>query len=480
MSIKARILSLFEDSSFRAPVLKLLSGTGIVLVIAYLANIVLLRLYSDEFWGIADYIVSWVSILAPIASLRYEDALMLPENRRQSAHTYLLSIVAVMATTVIMLAILSFSDTAIVFFEEKEVGRWALILPLALFGNRLAKISELWLARQESFGRISAAQVVQTSSMVSVRIAAGVVGPGPGGLLWGYVVGFGLSAVFISKRIVTTLRQSFEGRPTFKEFRYVASRYRKFPLFTTPAALLSALVTRLPILLIPEFFDWSTAGQFSRGFNLLFLPLSLIAMAVAQVFFVRAVEAHRAGTLSVLSANVHSRLVLLALFPTGIVMVAGPDIFEVLFGEDWRPSAEYLRYVAPWIMFSIVASPMTRLFDVLERQRLELVVASLMFITILGAILLGARIGGIEALLLYLGIAGAFVRFGQIVLLLRLTGAKLGAVLIPYWTYFLPALPALAAAAYVTRFDNPLMTLITAVIGGAGFALYVLRSEKLI
>jgi O-antigen/teichoic acid export membrane protein len=233
-------------------------------------------------------------------------------------------------------------------------------------------------------------------------------------------------------------------------------------------------------LLIPEFYDWGIAGQFSRGFNLLFVPLSLIAMAVAQVFFVRAVEAHRAGTLSVLSVNVHSRLVLLTLFPTAMVMVAGPDIFEVLFGEDWRPSAEYLRYVAPWIMFSIVASPMTRLFDVLERQRLELVVASLMFVAILGAILLGARIGGIEAFLLYLGIAGTLARFGQILLLLRLSGAKMRAVLSPYWKYFLPALPMLVAAAFVTRFDNPLMTLLTAVTGGAIFALYVVRSEKLI
>ncbi len=460
--------------------LKLLSGTGAVLVIAYLANIVLLRLYSDEFWGIADYIVSWVSILAPVASLRYEDALMLPENRRQSAHTYLLSIVAVMVTTVIMLAILSFSDSAIAFFEEKEVGRWMLILPLALFGNRLAKISELWLARQESFGHISAAQVAQTSSMAGVRMAAGVVGPGPGGLLWGYVLGFSLSAVSVSRRILKTLKQSLAGRPSLAEFGYVARRYRKFPLFTMPAALLSALVTRLPILLIPEFFDWGIAGQFSRGFNLLFVPLSLIAAAVAQVFFVRAVEAHRAGTLAVLSSNVHSRLVLLTLFPAAMVMVTGPDIFQVLFGEEWRPSAEYLRYVAPWIMFSIVASPMTRLFEVLERQRLELVVATIMFGVILGAILLGAQAGGIETLLIFLGIGGALVRFGQILLLLHLSGARISVVLSPYWRYLLTALPALAAAAFVMRLENPVLTLATAVIGGALFGLYVLRSEKLI
>jgi len=480
LSLKERILALFEDSTFRAPVLKLLSGTGAAFVIAYLANIVLMRLYSDEFWGVADYIVTWVSILAPLSSLRYEDALMLPEDRRKSAHAYLLAIGTVLLSTFAILILVSFSSVASDFFAEKEAGRWVLIIPLALLANRTAKISEMWLSRQESFGHISAAQVVQSGSMVGVRMSAGLASPGPGGLVWGFVAGFACSALSMSRRVFSTLKDSLSGKPSLGEIRQMASRYRRFPLFTMPAALLGALITRLPILTIPEYFDMGTAGQFSRGFNILFVPLSLLGAAVAQVFYVRAVESNRAGNLAPFASDVHSRLVLMALLPTAVLMVAGPDIFQIMFGESWRTSAEYLRYVAPWIMFSVIASPLTRLFDVLERQRLELSVTIAMFIVILGSLLLGGRTGEMKMLLLYLGIGGATVRFVQIAVLLRIAGSDIRSGVGSYLKTALGLSPLLLALWFVS---NSMSSLVTFLVAGAGTALYILfiaRSEKLI
>jgi len=480
LSLKERILALFEDSTFRAPVLKLLSGTGAAFVIAYLANIVLMRLYTDEFWGVADYIVTWVSILAPVASLRYEDALMLPEDRRQSAHAYLLAIGTVLISTFVILILVSFSSVATEFFAEKEAGRWVLIIPLALFANRTAKISEMWLSRQELFGHISVAQVVQSGSMVGVRISAGLVSPGPGGLVWGFVVGFACSALSMSRRVLTTLRESLSGRPTLAEMRQMASRYRRFPLFTMPAALLGALITRLPILTIPEYFDMGTAGQFSRGFSILFVPLSLLGAAVAQVFYVRAVESNRAGTLAGFSSDVHSRLVMMALVPTAVLMVAGPDIFQIMFGESWRTSAEYLRYVAPWIMFSVIASPLTRLFDVLERQRLELTVTIAMFVVILGALLLGGRSGEMETLLLYLGIGGASVRLVQIAVLLTIAGSNISSGLFSYFKTALGLSPLLLLLWFVAASAPPHVTFLVAGAGTLVYILLIARTEKLI
>jgi len=480
LTLRDRILSVFSDSAFRAPVLKLLSGTGVAFIVAYLANIVLLRLYPDEFWGVADYIIAWVSILAPVASLRYEDALMLPKDRRQAAHAFILAIAAVLVSATLLFTFLALSDSALAFFEEKKAGRWMLLVPLALMANRFAKISELWLSRQESFGNISAAQVVQSTSMVSVRIGTGLSTPGPGGLIWGFIAGFGLSTLGMSRRVVLTLRASLEHRPTLREFREVASRYRRFPQFTMPAALISGLITRLPILLIPEFFDMGVAGQYSRGFSILFVPLSLLAAAVAQVFFVRAVEANRSGTLGAFAGNVHARLVLMCFWPTVILMTAGADIFQVLFGEAWRDSASYLGFVAPWILFSVVASPLTRLFDVLERQRLELLATVLMLAVISATLFYGGQTGDIKVTLLALGIGGTVIRLGQIMLLLHLAGTSLTAMIRPYLSYIVWSLPLLGGIFWITTLGMPILTTIAGTIGGLIFYAFIAFREKLI
>ena len=222
-----------------------------------------------------------------------------------------------------------------------------------------------------------------------------------------------------------------------------------------PAALISGLITRLPILLIPEFFDMGVAGQYSRGFSILFVPLSLLAAAVAQVFFVRAVEANRSGTLGAFAGNVHARLVLMCFWPTVILMTAGADIFQVLFGEAWRDSASYLGFVAPWILFSVVASPLTRLFDVLERQRLELLATVLMLAVISATLFYGGQTGDIKVTLLALGIGGTVIRLGQIMLLLHLAGTSLTAMIRPYLSYIVWSLPLLGGIFWITTLGMP-------------------------
>lgn len=469
MSIKQRILSLFDDSAFRAPVLKLLSGTGITFIVGYLANIVLMRLFPAEFWGVSDYVIAWVSILAPMASLRYEDALMLPEDRRQAAHAYLLSIGAVLVCSFLAFSVLLLSPGLMAYFASKGAGQWMLVLPAALLANRLAKITELWLSRHDQFGRVSVAQVVQTTSMVGTRIGAGWVGPGPGGLLWGYVVGYGLSFLGMSRTVLRSLRTALAGAPSWADFRLLASRYRRFPMFTMPAAMISGLITRLPILLIPVWFSMEVTGEFSRGFNMLFVPLSLLAAAVAQVFFVRAVEARRAGGLATFTANVHARLVLMAFWPSLVLMVAGPDIFEALFGAQWRNAASYLLFVAPWIFFTVVASPLTRLFDVLERQRLEFGITLVSLAVIASSLYMGGRTGDVNRMLLYLGVGGGLVRAGQTMLLLRIAHCTWMDTVRPYLRYALLAAPFLALTAWTTTLNQPWLSTAAAAVCGVLF-----------
>lgn len=469
MSIKSRILALFDDSAFRAPVLKMLSGTGVAFIVGYLGQIVLMRLFPAEFWGVSDYVIAWVSILAPVASLRYEDALMLPEDRRQAAHAYLLAVGAVVLFCAVSWAILWFSPALMAYFESKGAGRWILLLPIALLANRLAKITELWLSRHDRFGHVSSAQVVQTTSMFGTRIGAGWVGPGPGGLLWGYVAGYGAAFLGMSRTLVHHLGEALKTRPSWDDLRAVASRYKRFPLFTMPAALISGLITRLPILLIPVWFSMEVTGEFSRGFNMLFVPLSLLAAAVAQVFFVRAVEAQRAGGLATFTGNVHARLVLMAFWPSLVLMIAGPDIFEALFGAEWRQAASYLLFVAPWILFTVVASPLTRLFDVLERQRLEFGVTVVSLAVIASALFIGGRTGDVPQMLLYLGVGGGVVRAGQTLLLLRIARCSWRDAVRPYLRYALLAAPFLALVAWCTSLGIPLLSTAAALVGGILF-----------
>ena len=244
--------------------------------------------------------------------------------------------------------------------------------------------------------------------------------------------------------------------------------------------MLNALIARLPFLLLPFFFDEAVIGLFGRAFNVLAVPLGLIGGAVARVFFVHAAEAHRDERLAEVSLMVHKRLVMLGFFPTLTLLLAGPDIFEVVFGASWREAGVFVQYVGPWLFLGAVVSPLTRLFDVLERQRLDLATSVLMFVAIAVAMVLGGRTGDVLTTLLLLGSAGVGIRCFHLAVLLRLAEVSYLAALQAYGRYALFSLPGLTLLAAAMWIGPAWLTTVAAVVAGLIYGGLVLWKDKLL
>lgn len=481
--LTARFSHLLDDSGFRGPVLKLLTGTGYAFVLAYVAKTVLLRMYDPGDFGIYAAVFAIVSICQPLVTLRYEDALMISDTPRKAAHAFVLSMGVLIVMCTLLLVLIPLRHEIEQLFGEPAMADWIWTVPVVLFIQRGAKTMELWLSRNEQFSLISGGQVAQSTVMTVVRIGAGFVRASPGGLIFGFALGHLAQAALYVKRMGTSLRSALEGPPAGLEtgmLRDVAVRYRKFPMFTTPAAMISAGVSQLPALLLLYYFNKEVLGIYSQAFAVLFIPMSQLAMTIAQVFFVRAVEAHREGTLAGLSENIHKRMVMLVLPVTAVLMVVGGDVFEFLFSSTWRASGEYLLYLGPWILFTTVSSPLTRLFDVLERQRFELVVAIIMFTVLTGAMIVGGRTGDVTTTMVYLGVGGAGVRILSIVLLTRLAGVPFRQVIRPYVRYTLVCSPLLIALHFIGASASGLVTTFSACVALGLFGLYVIRKERLL
>jgi O-antigen/teichoic acid export membrane protein len=244
--------------------------------------------------------------------------------------------------------------------------------------------------------------------------------------------------------------------------------------------LLSSVVTRLPFLLIPFYFDETVVGYFGRAFALVAIPLSLMGGAISQVFFVHAAEANREDNLPEVTLKVHQRLVMLGLFPTLLLLLAGPDLFAFILGEPWRPAGEYIQFVGPWLFFASVASPLTPLFDVLERQRLDLLMSLLMFVALSTAMVAGGLSGEVWTMLLFIGVAGVAVRLVHLGVLLRLAHVSYIAALRAYGRYFWFSLPGLLIVGATLRLDNPFLTTIGATIAGLFYVGLVLWQDRLL
>lgn len=454
----------------------LLSGAAVAMAVSYLVQPILTRMYTPDEFGLLDTFVALLALIVPFSSGKYEDAIILPEDDSEAGHILSLSVIILMLVTAVLTAGLLFRESIADVLGVAELSYWLPLIPLSLLLVRLAMMGELWSVRVKDFKRISGVNISRTSTMNVTKILTSSYGAA--GLFAGYVVGFIAAVALYSKNIVRALRLSFSGG-VVAGIKRVASRYSAFPTFTMPASILGAMVNRLPFLLLLFFFSTEVVGFYGRAFAAIMVPLSVVGSAVSSVFYVFAAERRGTDLLAGSTMRVHDRLVLFALYPVAVVVLAGPEIFSVVFGSDWSVSGSYARIVGVWLFMSGVASPLTRLFDVLERQELELRVTAVIFVLQTGALIVGGLSGSPSTALLLLAIGGTVGRIIQLSVLHRIAGVTSRDLLLPYYKYGLKALPGigLVLLLHMTSASH-LLTTGGAFVGAAVYGLLSLGDIK--
>lgn len=400
------------------PVLTLVTGAAAAQALVFAARPVLTRLYTPEEFGVLTLFVALAALLAAAGTGRYEDALMLPERDEEAVNVLAL---AVLVALTLGLAV----GLATGWVQGPEAVAWRALAP---GGVLLAVTSafEIWHTRLDRFRVVSAGRVAQSATVAAAQLAAGFLAAGAAGLVLGSVAGAAVAltvnATLFARRDLARLRPGL-GLGTM---RRLARRYARFPSFAAPASLLNVFSSRIPVLVLTALFSLEAVGHFGVAFGTLALPLGMLTGAVGQVFFVRAAEAERAGTLGPLTERIAAQLLGLVLFPALAVVVAGPAAFAFVFGEAWREAGLFARYIALWVALASVASPLTRVFDVRERQRADLGFSIFLFGALAGALLVGGRLGGATGAVVAAGVAGAVARLLHVAWILWLAGSSLG------------------------------------------------------
>lgn len=459
----------------RRATLVLFTGSSVGIVVSYLVQPILTRQYSPEAFGTADVFMAIVSLLFPIASLRYEDALLLPKQEDEAVSLFWLSVWLTIGATLITVI------TALVVAPHLSETPYSPLIPwlpwlgVAVFLSRASRLLVQWSARCQTFGPIAHSNSNRAFFTAGWRVSAGWVSPGPGGLIHGFVAGH-LAATLGLLWGTRTITQPIRTYAPWAAMTAMAKRYKRFALFTTPASLLNNLSSRLPLFLLGVFYSLETVGQFGRVMLLLPVPLGLATSALGGVFHVKIARIGRLGSLSGESASTFVRLVAVGLLPTALICITGPDLFALFFGESWREAGFMAQRTAPWLFLASVAAPLTALFDVLERHRLDFLLSVVLSGTLAAALWVGGmQFSALDTLLLT-GLLGGAARAAQILILLRLARVKGRDTLLKLLPYvFWTALSCIGAWLFVN--DAVLIGLSVGIVGCVGYVVVFVRPD---
>jgi len=417
------------SGGFVASVATLSGGALASQLVGVMVSPLVTRLFAPEAFGVAAVFASVVGVLAPIACLKYEQAIVLPREEERAANLFGLSWGLVLAGGLLLtLASWAFGDLLLARLGASELGPLHWLIPVSFLLLGAALPLRFWSIRKARFALLAAAEFGQASLTAVATVGVGLLGFVAGGdLVLARVAAQAVQPVvllsFLARRDVPFIRSALARR----EMQAAAARFQDFPRYTTWVNLLNFASRNLPTVLLAAYFDPAVAGFFALARRIVLLPSSLVGMATGQALLQRSAEIRNAGgDISKLLGDVIQRLVAVGVYPMAVLAAVGPSLFRLVFGPDWSEAGLYASVLAPWVMVMFVGAPLSVLWSVLERQR-----AALGYNIALLAGRVAALVGGsiltrdpVITLVLFAAV-GIVFNVGMILFFARTTGLRL-------------------------------------------------------
>jgi O-antigen/teichoic acid export membrane protein len=420
--LASRLRGLLSHPFIRS-VTVVVSGRAAAQLITIAFSPLITRLYGPEAFGALGIFLAAVAFITPIGNLSYSYAIVLPASDDEARALFKLSVL-------IGLAIASFSAMAFGGLHQQVaelIGFTAapeilLLAPLAILLSVLREPLQQWLCRKKEFAAISRIAVATAAVSNVFKTVTGFAMATAPVLLLLTVLTQILELVLLWSGVRRTLPSPRAEAPPREEravpasLRNVAYRFRDFPLFRTPNDWLNVASNSIPSLMLAASLGPAAAGFYLLAYRIVGLPNGVIAGAVGTVFLPRLAEAsHRSERLRPLLVKGTLGLAAVGLIPFGIVIVAGPWLFGLVFGAQWTPSGDYARWLALWFYCAFAAVPSVKVIPILGLQGHSLLYEIIVVALRVSALAVGTFIyeSDIAAIALY-AIVGALVNVTRI------------------------------------------------------------------
>jgi O-antigen/teichoic acid export membrane protein len=397
-------------------------GTGLGQVLSFGFAPVLSRLYSPAEFGLFGSFFSIVGILSSVVTLRYSEAIMLPESDEAATRLFLVSCVAAgLSTLVFTLVCVGFAGSWVRLLHEPKLRAWIWLVPFAALAMALNEVLVTWYSRAKRFKWTAAAQVIRACIAGSTQTVAGLACLGPGGLIAGNIGGELAAAVGLWAVVGQGSRRLFRQQWDPPRLASTAREFKDFPLFTAPQYLANAFSQGVPVLILVSQYGAAVGGWYAFAARVIQAPMNLILISLRQVLFQKLSVVHNErGDLLKLFTRATGTLFLIVVPPAALVFLIAPWVFAVVFGSQWEKAGEYSRWLLFWLVPGFCNVPATLLGRILRKQKQMLVFDIAQLVARVGVLIWAAARFAPGGAVIAFSVVGGVFNLGLIVYFWRL------------------------------------------------------------
>lgn len=345
-----------------AGILSIGGGTLLGQLILIGATPLLSRMYSPAAFGAFSTIVAIATIVGPSAALRFDAGIVLPpEDRTVSAVAKL----ALLSTIVISLLsggvvwalqVLGFGES------WREVAFAPLWIALLVFLTAMFTVLTQIALRHRAYSLVAKRSPIQSTATAVGQLGLGLMLPSPAGLLGGFGIGRASGLIPMMRLAWPVFRQRGDS------LSQTARTYWRLPVALAPSALMNSLGSQIPLLSIAAIFGASVAGEFSMAQRIVYIPVTLIGAAVAQVFGAELAKHVREGGTGATATYLRtsSRLAIIAAPVALLIALLGPPLLPFVLGTDWSIAGDFSMPLALSVGLALIVSPTSQVYIVFQ------------------------------------------------------------------------------------------------------------------
>lgn len=421
--------SLLKKGSFIEKVALLTGGTAGAQIILLLAAPILSRLYSPEDFGMLAVYSGILGIIVVIASARYQLCIPLPDSDDDANHILVLGfLILCFIGFVTSVGVFIWGEELLALLKIPMLRDYLWLLPVGVFFSGLYQLLSYMAIREKAFKNLAKTKLAQAITTVTLQL--GCFKLGGGALIVGQASGQSIGSFSLWR---TLLKSETLKKISWTKLSNVAKRYRNFALYSSMAGLSNTAGTQLIPILFTSFFSPFYAGLYALTHRVLSLPMNVIGSAVSQVFLGDGRESVRTGMLAKQALRVHQSLILLSMPVLFILLLEGPFLFAVVFGDNWSEAGVFAQLLSPWLYLAFTASPISSVNTLLEKQKFAFRFDFLMLLSRVLVISVGSKLLGFYEVIFIFSVTSSFL----IVLFLFFTFSFLNINLFKWgWLHF--------------------------------------------
>lgn len=353
-------------------ILTILRGTVLAQALGFLVLPILTRIFDPPDFGALQAYQATLGLLLMVAAFRYEVALLRCGDGDEYRATLQICVLAhSVSTTVVTICVclaLAIPDAV-----SNATARWLAWLPAGILVAGVAQTMSYVALRGRIFAAASNAKVAQSICYAATAVGAGTAGAGAGGLIAGDLVGR-LASIAWMWRSRGIFRVAWSGWSTREALRAVGHKYREYPLVSLPGGLVNAAGGAMTGIFVYALFDISTAGQYGLFERGILIPLGMVGVAVSQVYTASLAERIRDGVggAKTVFEDLVKKMFLISVLPAGLLAVAGPSLFGLVFGSQWIEAGHFAQLMSPWVLFVLSVSAVNMTIMVIGDQSTQL------------------------------------------------------------------------------------------------------------